>query len=349
MEQIKATCTGCGAHLRVPSDAVGRRARCPRCGVSFRVQPEFEMLALSPATQSDDLFRLAPSMHQSTSRTPEAGYSVRPPNAKQCPTCARTWPTETVICVDCGYDWRTGRTVANEVYELVPERPAHHPAPIPDPWGTAVPNASTVCHAAGARATLHRTLQALRRVIVLVGATAMLLGGTLWLVDRFHPSCRGLPGEIVAIRVPANVQSLRGLHAVSKFEVRFEHGGSERQLASEVTSSSNWGDKITVKTGGGEGTRQAVYIAARVALPSDVTDGRVGRLRIRAELRYPHKILWAREFEELRAGVDYSCRVWIMTTAEQQGLAQRGIAAGVLLAVGSLLTASAYLATRLSS
>lgn len=200
-----------------------------------------------------------------------------------------------------------------------------------------------------ARATLLRALKAPRRVIILVGATAMLAGGTLWLVDWFRPSCRGLPGEIVAIRVPTNVQSLRGLHAVSKFEVRFEHGGSERLLAAEVTSSSNWGDKITVKTGAGEGTRQGVYIAARVTLPSDVTDNRVGRLRIHADLRYPHKILWGREFEELRAGVDYSCRVWIMTTAEQQGLAQRGRAAGALLAVGLLLSTSAYLAKRVSS
>jgi hypothetical protein len=59
-EKIAATCPGCGAHVRAPRQALGKRVKCPRCAQPFVVadpaaEPEPEPAAVGSAA-TDDLF-----------------------------------------------------------------------------------------------------------------------------------------------------------------------------------------------------------------------------------------------------------------------------------------------------
>jgi hypothetical protein len=76
---IQVRCS-CGKGLVAEDDHAGRQVRCPSCQgvVSVPDQPA------KPAAYSVEKFR-------------------------KCPGCKREWPDDTVVCVDCGYNFETGR------------------------------------------------------------------------------------------------------------------------------------------------------------------------------------------------------------------------------------------------
>lgn len=84
-ERVKARCAACQAGFRVPSSAIGKRGRCPKCG---------EVFVLTPA----------PSSAASPSRPAQAGDRVRFP----CPQCAASLKVSAqavgrrVRCKGCG-------------------------------------------------------------------------------------------------------------------------------------------------------------------------------------------------------------------------------------------------------
>jgi hypothetical protein len=65
-----------------PEDA-GKRVRCPACAALVAV-PD------TPVPASAD-----------------AVYGVE--HSRKCPRCLRVWPGETVLCVECGWNFRTGK------------------------------------------------------------------------------------------------------------------------------------------------------------------------------------------------------------------------------------------------
>jgi len=79
----------CGKNLKAKPELAGRKVKCPGCG-----QPV--SLPAAPVTSAG-----------------AAPGAVAPPAAteKDCPRCLATVPAAMVLCVSCGFDFRTGKTV----------------------------------------------------------------------------------------------------------------------------------------------------------------------------------------------------------------------------------------------
>jgi hypothetical protein len=71
----------CGQELAVQAGQAGQRLRCPLC-TQVVVVPE-------PPPE------------------PDAVYAVTP--TRKCPKCLRMWSADTVICVECGWNFHTGK------------------------------------------------------------------------------------------------------------------------------------------------------------------------------------------------------------------------------------------------
>jgi hypothetical protein len=70
----------CGTKVQAADSQAGRKARCPSCQgiVDLPGEPE-----------------------------EPGGYGVE--QVRKCPGCKREWPLDTAVCVDCGYNFTTGR------------------------------------------------------------------------------------------------------------------------------------------------------------------------------------------------------------------------------------------------
>jgi hypothetical protein len=76
---IQVQCS-CGKRLKAADDLAGRTMRCPSCQGMVDV----------PGDAAE-----------------AAGYGVE--QVRKCPGCKREWPIATVVCVDCGHNFETGR------------------------------------------------------------------------------------------------------------------------------------------------------------------------------------------------------------------------------------------------
>lgn len=81
---------GCGTSLKAPVSANGRRVKCPKCGAVLSV----------PAPAAD-----AAGANDAPARG-RTGPAIVP-----CAACGAAMPADAVLCVACGYDTRTGKTV----------------------------------------------------------------------------------------------------------------------------------------------------------------------------------------------------------------------------------------------
>lgn len=78
----------CGKRMQVADDRAGRKVRCSVCQEVVRV----------PGQAEEDV-----------------GYAMA--DSIKCPKCKREWPGATVLCIDCGYNFKTGRAV-ERTYEI---------------------------------------------------------------------------------------------------------------------------------------------------------------------------------------------------------------------------------------
>jgi hypothetical protein len=105
VEQISVQCS-CGKRLKAPASAVGKKAKCPKCGNVLTIQ--------APPPPSDDdglgaLYELA-----ETEKTAATDASI-----PRCPGCMSPLPAGAVLCTSCGFDTRSGKRLATQK-----ERPA---------------------------------------------------------------------------------------------------------------------------------------------------------------------------------------------------------------------------------
>lgn len=99
----------CGATLKVPATAVGRRAKCPKCGAVLTVTaPPVE----ADSAAGDDLFgELAKQERSVAAATPtDAPPRVVGGMATPCPECGSAMAAGAVLCTACGYNTRTGKS-----------------------------------------------------------------------------------------------------------------------------------------------------------------------------------------------------------------------------------------------
>jgi hypothetical protein len=106
----------CGQPIQTQPEHRGKRIRCPKCREILRVPPP------DPPQVKDEEF-LEPILEEDEAdaqpvlaevvATGTYGFA----NSLQCPKCKREWPTETVLCVNCGYNFKTGKQLKTE-YDL---------------------------------------------------------------------------------------------------------------------------------------------------------------------------------------------------------------------------------------
>src|SRR5688500_8715066 len=107
-DTISVRCV-CGKKLKAPASAVGRKARCPKCGNIVTLEapddlgpvPDFDQPATAPPPE-------------------EQGFA--------CPNCSTPMDDGAVLCMSCGYDTRTGQTLGVAIES---EPAAAAPPPLP--------------------------------------------------------------------------------------------------------------------------------------------------------------------------------------------------------------------------
>ena len=99
-EKITVQCA-CGAKLKAPASAVGRKARCPKCGATLTVH--------APPPQEEDgfdaMYDLASDANSAAASAPAEQVAVL------CPACRTRMEAGAVLCTHCGYDTRTGKAL----------------------------------------------------------------------------------------------------------------------------------------------------------------------------------------------------------------------------------------------
>jgi hypothetical protein len=80
----------CGKTIQAQPEHAGKRIRCPDCKAIVSV----------PAPE-------VPVEVAEVAEVAEQGYDVA--KVRKCPGCRREWPANTVICVECGYNFETGK------------------------------------------------------------------------------------------------------------------------------------------------------------------------------------------------------------------------------------------------
>jgi hypothetical protein len=101
----------CGKRLVAGDELAGKEARCSRCQ-TIVVVPAIERVA-----DTTDLLRDLQAGAQPAVGVASAPPSVPPPvppvqASRQCPHCKARSAPAAVLCVSCGYDFRTGQRVA---------------------------------------------------------------------------------------------------------------------------------------------------------------------------------------------------------------------------------------------
>ena len=99
VEQISVQCS-CGKRLKAPASAVGKKAKCPKCGNILTIQ------APPPPTDDglDALYELAETEKSAATDA----------NVPRCPGCMSPLPTGAVLCTTCGFDTRSGKRLSTQ-------------------------------------------------------------------------------------------------------------------------------------------------------------------------------------------------------------------------------------------
>lgn len=115
----------CGKLYRVPDDKAGKKLQCRRCGAVSRIPrprtPDDQAVraGVTPQRPSDSDIGLAPPVER-----PALGPDLRLQNeVRRCPSCGFADDPSVVVCVRCGFDWRTQRRMQDAVeQEAVSQR-----------------------------------------------------------------------------------------------------------------------------------------------------------------------------------------------------------------------------------
>ena len=106
---IDVFCSQCKKTYRVKDELAGRRGKCPQGHVVVVPQRKVDAASAAPASGAREV-------------VPAAGKEA----GKTCPGCAAALPENAVLCVQCGYDFRTGKRLATGTTAKVatpPRRP----------------------------------------------------------------------------------------------------------------------------------------------------------------------------------------------------------------------------------
>ncbi len=106
---LRIRCT-CGKTLAVPEALLGKKVACPGCKRTYRATPPVK----SPSRESASEFEL-PQIDSASSPSELNlldGIELMPrPTGGTCPVCKKAQPAEARICITCGIDLATGKSI----------------------------------------------------------------------------------------------------------------------------------------------------------------------------------------------------------------------------------------------
>jgi hypothetical protein len=125
---IQVDCPACHKHLKVPADTIGRSAKCPSCGHVWTVSDPGEV---SPPRQELGVYRLRDDDGRPPAPIPVEPIDAAPTQEAEwvtpidptapaaapagtgatdsCPNCKKPMQPEAVLCINCGFNRRTGK------------------------------------------------------------------------------------------------------------------------------------------------------------------------------------------------------------------------------------------------
>jgi hypothetical protein len=120
-ESVISVVCGCGKKLKAPSAAAGKKARCPACS-SVVVLPSFDKSGEPEPVVAAKAAPPAPSIGAVQEQDDGLGgmYDVAEPTdlaasapaGPRCPQCKAAMEDGAVLCTNCGYDKRTGKSLS---------------------------------------------------------------------------------------------------------------------------------------------------------------------------------------------------------------------------------------------
>lgn len=105
---IKVTCSACGKTFSVKDELAGKTGKCP-CGAALKVpvpQPAAPAAPAAPAQMELSLIEPSLAAPSLSGPAPEADGSA-PGQENKCPECGAPAATGAVLCVQCGYNFKT--------------------------------------------------------------------------------------------------------------------------------------------------------------------------------------------------------------------------------------------------
>lgn len=103
----------CGVSLKVPKSAVGKKAKCPKCSKVFVIaEPppkEDSVYGLSSEPDASSFLDDLASIERSGTKIADTRDEAR---KVRCPKCGASIEEKAKICIQCGYDMESGRTLA---------------------------------------------------------------------------------------------------------------------------------------------------------------------------------------------------------------------------------------------
>lgn len=100
----------CGAKLKMPVAAAGRRAKCPKCTHTFVIPKPSREPEEQPGNGLGDSGSLLDELADQAGSAPSTEQAPRQATDSRCPKCNAAMPATAVLCVSCGYDSRSGKT-----------------------------------------------------------------------------------------------------------------------------------------------------------------------------------------------------------------------------------------------
>lgn len=106
---IRVTCKHCGARIKLPARAAGRRVKCPKCACVLRIAgpPAAPPPPATTAAGSDSDLLSELEFAEQTAQAVAPAPRTAPPRQPQtggptCPSCQQSLPPDAKICVQCG-------------------------------------------------------------------------------------------------------------------------------------------------------------------------------------------------------------------------------------------------------
>ncbi|UCC29569.1 MAG: rhomboid family intramembrane serine protease [Phycisphaerales bacterium] len=103
----------CGAKYRYSESSIGKRAKCKKCGAVFTLKPEDDDGPIPLTDDSDMRDEIAAAAARARAAAAVDKPVGEPAKAEGvvCPCCKRELARSAKICVDCGIDLKTGRSI----------------------------------------------------------------------------------------------------------------------------------------------------------------------------------------------------------------------------------------------